>query len=1014
MQNERIKTHPTLTWILLLSIIVFGMTLKPLLNVEENEASTSGQIEVTLNEGTNMASALSPDQKTLAIDLLGQLWLLPIEGGAAKSITDPLGDTRQPTWSPDGQFLAFQAYWDGNWHIYTIHRDGTNLRQRTSGPFDHREPHWSPDGQHIAFSSDRAGTYDLWILDIANNHLKQQTKESANEYAPAWSPDGKQIGFVSDDPTKRGIQIVSTVNGNIQLVYASENQLAGVNWSPNGQFIYFNQLDFTDSKLMRINVTDDEANPTLISQSEEDVFPFRPSFLSENKLIYNASGKIWRKDLAKDSTTKIPFTVTIQLNRHSYPRRQRDFDNTDSQSVLGIVGPVVAPNGNQVAFIALGDLWLQETEQPAQPLTNDPFVELTPAWSPDGLSLAYISDIDGHFAIWTHDFLKKENRKLGVIQGAPAGIAWSPNGASIAYSVSFGPRVGQVMLMDVTTGQSRKVGPRLSSSISCPTWSPDGKTIGVGILQSYSTLYREGINRIVYLAVDENKTWGLRGLEHWSLGIRGKDGPVWSPDGRHLALISQGLLWIAPVDHEGQITGPPIRLTNELADMPSWTADGRSLLFMATDQLKQINLDNGEIKAFPIQLEWKRHLPTGRTIIHAGGLFDGIHPEIQRNVDIILEANRIVAIETHRPDRQADRKIDASTQYVMPGLIDHHAHQGSWDGEKLNRKWLAWGVLATRDPATDPYDARNRLEAQESGRTIGPRIFFTGSPIDGNRVYYAGTYAQQAPAQIELELERAEALDYDMIKTYVRLPDPLQKRVVEKAHQLGIPVSSHELYPAVAYGVDGVEHIQGTSRRGYSPKITGILRSYGDVSQLIALSGMTFTPTTGIYVSYNYLLAKEEEVLYDHRLMALEDTFRLQATRQQLNAVKTNSGAWAKRFQNALKMVRDIHEQGGTVVAGTDGPILPFGFGLYMELLAYNEGGLSTFDVLQTATINAAQALGIEADLGTVEPGKLADLLILDQNPLTDIRHLRSLHAVVLNGEIHTVEALLRAPVSKR
>jgi len=133
----------------------------------------------------------------------------------------------------------------------------------------------------------------------------------------------------------------------------------------------------------------------------------------------------------------------------------------------------------------------------------------------------------------------------------------------------------------------------------------------------------------------------------------------------------------------------------------------------------------------------------------------------------------------------------------------------------LGKKWLAWGITATRDPSTVALDALNRREATESGKYIGPRIFFTGSPIDGNRIYYADAIAQQAPEQLDRELERAEVLEYDMLKTYVRLPDAMQQKVVAKAHQLGIPVSSHELYPAVAYGVDGVEHIAGTSRRGY-------------------------------------------------------------------------------------------------------------------------------------------------------------------------------------------------------
>ena len=241
-----------------------------------------------------------------------------------------------------------------------------------------------------------------------------------------------------------------------------------------------------------------------------------------------------------------------------------------------------------------------------------------------------------------------------------------------------------------------------------------------------------------------------------------------------------------------------------------------------------------------------------------------------------------------------------------------------------------------------------------------------------------------------------------MIKTYVRLPNPLQQRVVERAHQIGIPVSSHELYPATAYGIDGVEHIQGTSRRGYSPKITDILRSYGDVSSLIAASGMTFTPTTGIYVSYAYLLEKEETILDDERLKKLESPFNLQNARQGIASVKADPRGWEKRFENAMQMVKDIHDKGGIVVAGTDSPILPFGFGLHMELEAYAKGGLSNFAVLQTATINTAHALGAGEHLGSLEPGKLADLIIVEKNPLEDIRNIRDISWVVQNGEIYS------------
>ena len=115
-----------------------------------------------------MAAAISPNKETIAIDLQGRLWTLPAAGGTAVAITDSLGDARQPSWSPDGNQLSFQGYWDGNWHIYTVDKTGANLQQWTSGQYDNREPHWSPDGKRILFSSDRAGTYDIWA--VGNNH----------------------------------------------------------------------------------------------------------------------------------------------------------------------------------------------------------------------------------------------------------------------------------------------------------------------------------------------------------------------------------------------------------------------------------------------------------------------------------------------------------------------------------------------------------------------------------------------------------------------------------------------------------------------------------------------------------------------------------------------------------------------------------------------------------------------------------------------------------------------------
>src|SRR5438132_14205189 len=136
---------------------------------------TARDVHLTLHEGTSMAAALSPDGRTIAIDLLGTLWTMPASGGTAKPITDISMDARQPSWSPDGTRIAFQAYRSSTWQIWTMKADGSELKPVTSGPYDDREPMWSPDGQRIAFSSDRSGSYDVWVLTLASGEIKQVT-----------------------------------------------------------------------------------------------------------------------------------------------------------------------------------------------------------------------------------------------------------------------------------------------------------------------------------------------------------------------------------------------------------------------------------------------------------------------------------------------------------------------------------------------------------------------------------------------------------------------------------------------------------------------------------------------------------------------------------------------------------------------------------------------------------------------------------------------------------------------
>lgn len=948
-----------------------------------------------------MAAAVSTftsDAGVIAIDLLGSLWTLPIGGGQARRLTDEFMDARQPAWSPDGSTIAFQAYRDGNWHIWTVARDGSRLAQLTTGPYDHREPHWAPDGNRLAFSSDRSGNYDVWTLDIPDGTLHRITTDPANDFMPCWSPDGREIAFVSDRREAPGVWAVSADGSSERLVHAVSGTVTAPSWGPGGRIAYGVQ----SGGRMRLMV-----DATEISD-DEDLFPFRPQWLPgfSAELVYTADGKIKRRSLTTGQQVRtIEFEATVVLNRPEYKRRVREFPPAGPQPARGIMHPAISPDGTRVAFAALGDLWMMAPGGVARRLTNDPYLETHPAWSSDGRFLAYSVDRAGSMDIWLRHVANGAERRITQLPGAEMAAAWSPDGGTLAL---LNER-GEVLTVSIETGEVKRAHEALFDP-GRPSWSPDGRMLLVPALRPYSTRFREGTNQILAVSLTGEPDRVVNPVPHRSAGAREDYGPVWSPDGTRIAFVLDGRLAVAPVNRRGDVTGPPITLSTELAGSPSWTRDSRRILYQTDEALKIVDVETGEVRDVGLALTWTPAARTGTTTIHAGRLFDGRVSLLRDQVDIVVEGRRIRAVSPHSDTLHArGTVVDAAGQTVMPGLIEMHAHLGKAYGEALGRWLLSYGITAVRNPASNPFEGIEDREAVEAGVRVGPRIFTTGSPIDGTRIYYAGAPGVAGGAHLELELERAWRLGFDLIKTYVRLPDLHQKRVVDFAHAHGIPVTSHEVYPAVAFGVDGVEHIRGTSRRGYSPKITALNRSYQDVIALLTSSNMTLTPTMVIQGGFGLMNLRDASWLDDPRAVA----FVPEGTRQSVrSAIEKERGGDLTARNTLMKHQGDtvlaVTRGGGRIVAGTDSPINPFGIALHVELELYVFSGLTPFEALQTATVYAADALGVGAELGTVEPGKLADLVIVDGNPLADIRDARRVRMVVKDGEVFRVEDLLR------
>ena len=972
-----------------------------------NVSLIAQEVIVSVKKGTNMAGALSPDGKTIAIDLQGTIYTLPGSGGTATALTDGMGDERQPAWSPDGNKIVFQSYRDGNFHLWEINKDGSALRQITFGKYDDREPFWSPDGTRIVFASDRGGNYDIWSLSLTTGDIIQITTDPANDFNPAISPDGKRIAFISARQ-KGGLMIIDASGGE-RVVVPAQGTFNGPSWSPDGK-----QISFTSSYVGKnaLHVVA-EASGTMKTWSlpGADVFPFRVSWITDQQLLYTSDGKILTKTLDKQPSKEIPFSVALALQRPVYKKKVRDFDGAAPHAVQGIFGPVVSPDGNSTAFTALGDLYLLKhgTPMPIR-LTNDHALDIDPAWSYDGARLAFASDRAGNnMNIWIRDMATSTDKQITKFETHALQPAFSPDGKKIAFLLDGGPLAYSPVtlhVLDLESGNLKALHKPMFAP-GKPCWSADGKLIVLAALAPYSSRYREGLSKILVVPENGDPVRFFSPVDARSIGQRGKNGPVWSPDGSKIAFIQDGVLWSMQVDRVGNPIHAPSRLTNEMSEAPSWTGDSQSLVYLSNDKLKKVRLSDGETAEISMNLNWNFQKPDGQILIHASQLFDGKSSTYLKDVDILIEGNRIKEITPHKP-HNVSNVVDAIGKTVMPGLIEMHTHQNGSGGEMLGRNWLAYGITSVRETGGDPYDALERKESWNSGVRPGPRMFFTGPLMEGSRVYYELATSVSTPLHLDMELQRSAVLGYDFIKTYVRMPDYFQRRVTSFAHEHGIPVSSHEIYPAAAYGVDAVEHMSATSRRGFSPKLTGLNLDYDDVVQILSKSGMSMTPTVALYGGFYLGWQKDPAISSNRQVNALYSKAYIEGVNKYTKAIVDENNAAGDRFSDMLKTLKKMHAAGVRITAGTDSPFITYGLSLHVELQNFEEAGLTPYQVLQSATIHAAEAIGVDNDLGSIEVGKLADIVIVNGDPLKQVKDAMNTEVVFKNGIKYTIDDLLK------
>ncbi len=1001
-------TSPNLC--IFVSLVIGSFAGSPAVRAQVGPSSVAARtIDIETSSVTDAGIDIAPDGLWICFTLLGHLFRLPTEGGEAEQLTFGAVFDRDPVISPDGRSIAFVSDRDGSdGNVHVLELETRAIRRITDESHAAR-PSWSPDGRSLVYLVPvRSQARSFWQLagylpfpGIVKRVAADGTTTETIVAEPSMIrslfhlPDGRlawslvekkttQDGWISrieSVETDGRRSILMSVDGYVDRVlpglddrefFARRYETSSSTFPPRGS-----------GQLVRLSSAAG-AKPTVIMAAGASLIG--PGFglsRSERRLVIGHAGRLWSVDPDNGSRSPIQFHARVrkEVAAAPAPPRRPAVPDDAAMAATSVSNAIFLPSSDSVVFEAAGYLFRQSgRDGVAHRLFEGNGYERLAAASPDGKSLAFVRSVAGQSEIVVVDLATSRQRI--VASGAQYGWApsWSPNarqllvteyrgGPPTAVAVSLEEGTTRVMVSD--TGWFRR-----------PHFSGDGKSIYfTGKLHGRWTVYRqstaENLEPLALVSLDEDLAEA-----------------VVCADGKHIVFRRGPGLYVAPLSDPPATESDVVALTTEVIGSFTLTRDD-VVVYSSAGRIWSRPLAGGPPHRIDLKPEIERNIPRAM-LIRRVRVLDLDKGAFTPETVIYIERGRIAGIGP--PDRESVTEdvveLDAGGRFAIPGLFDYHAH-AEWGGWSSQAAFIAYGVTSIREPGGTLDVTMALAERAAATDEPIPRYFPSGDAFQGVGTGSAATIANAEDAHKFVLAWSKEGAQF--LKMYPSLRPSIQAHVVREARALGLPVAAHgmsveEIVHCATWGCSVVEHSLSYGR------------IHDDLIQLLVATGMRWDPTLVMQGGSIMLARNEPSRLQDEKLRRLssEGCRSAPLTSSMIRDIddRTLRGEWAERSEAILDAYRaGVKLQAGTDDHGADWLCLP-GLSLHWELELLARSGIPPGEVLKIATRQAAEALGVDADLGSLKPGKLADIVFLDADPLEDIRNSQRIWRVIKGGHL--------------